>query len=338
MLRIGFPFSLGGGGPNIFMRRLRESLRRRGLAGTSFFPDPFTDINLYANRVRNPWGRPYVFRVDGIYFDRARPAGENAERNRPIFEGIDGAAGVVFQSDFARRLVAAFHGPTQCPHVVIGNGVDVDHFTPEGHDKRRELGLAPDDLVFLTSAKWRAHKRLADTVELFMAFEKRSGRVCHLLVLGRLDRPIGVTHPRIHAAGLISPEDLPSWYRTGDICLFLSWLDNCPSTVIEAMACGLPVVCTSQGGTRELVERAHGGIVAEADDPFGYEPVDLYRPPRPDQGKLLQAVSEAVAGREAIVAGMDRKTLSIGRAAADYVAFMEKSLMATGEGRGDAGS
>lgn len=320
--RIGFPLSLSGGGPSLFMRRLRASVRRQGLAGVSFFPDPFTDVNVCANVVRNPWGKPYVFRVDGIYFDRGRPPAENAARNRPIFEGIDGAAGLVFQSEFARRLVERFHRVPGTPSEVIGNGVDLEEFSPEGRDMRRKLGIAREETVFVTSAKWRAHKRLEEVAEVFREYERGSGRACHLLVLGKAEGRVAAGHPRVHLPGHVEPKDLPAWYRSGDIFLFFSWLDNCPSAVVEALACGLPVVCTDQGGTRELVERTRGGLVAEADRPFDFEPVDLYRPPSPDRRRLLEAVGRLAGRLDEFRAAIDRAPIDIDLVAKRYVAFI----------------
>jgi glycosyltransferase involved in cell wall biosynthesis len=324
-LRIGFSFSRGGGGPTTFMRRLRESIDRQRLANPRLFFNPFTDINVYANAIRNPWQRPYVLRVDGISFDLAVGAEELDLRNKPIFDGIDSSAGVIFQAYFCRELVARFYRVPACPYTIIPNGVDLSSFSPCGANHRDSLGIPMDSVVFLSSAKWRAHKRLDAVIKAFVQFQETTGKLAYLVVLGALDKvPDGIPD-RVHLIGHVSPDELPAWYRSADLFLFLSWLDYCPNTVVEALACGLPVVCTNQGGTRELVEMTRGGIVVEADAPFTFQPLELYRPPQPDPDAVLRGVLEAVKRRHELAATIDRKDIDIDIVARKYVAFLARA-------------
>lgn len=323
-IRIGFPFSLSGGGPSIFLKRLRKSIAMQKLARPTFFIDPFSDINIYANVTRNPWRKPYVMRVDGIYFDKARSEAERNTLNKPIFWGFDNARGVVFQSSFDAKLIASVHGAPKVPHEIIPNGVDLEEFSPRGQDMRGLLGATQDELIFLASAKWRAHKRLDSIINVFLAFKKTHDQPCRLLILGHIDHPLSVDDPSIQIVGHVSPDKLAPWYRTADVFLFFSWLDHCPNTVVEALACGLPVVCTNQGGTRELIKLTGGGEVAEADAPFPFEPVALYSPPEPDLVTLLEAVERVVARRDEYAHAIDRKPIDINVVARRYVAFMHK--------------
>lgn len=321
-LVIGFSLLRGGGGPTTFMRRLRASIREQGAANTAMFLNPLTDINVYANAVRNPWRRPYVFRVDGISFDRGLGGTENARRNKPIFEGIDSAAGVIFQSQFDRDLMLKLRRHPTCSHVVVPNGVDLNQFTPNGSTHRQSLNISPDALVFMSSAKWRAHKRLDAVIRAFVQFQEVSGRVVHLIILGSLDEFPNDFPDRVHCVGHVPPDLLPAWYRTADLFLFMSWLDHCPNTVIEALACGIPVVCSNQGGTHELIEMTGGGIVVQADEPFGFQPLELYRPPPPDSHIVLKGVLEAVMRRQELSAKINRSTIDINLVARRYVKFM----------------
>jgi len=324
-IRIGFSLSRGSGGPSTFLKRLRQSIEKQDIANTSYFYNPFTDINIYANITRNPWNKPYIFRVDGITFDTLLPAEETNRRNQPIFNGIDHAARIIFQAEFCLNLVSAFHGKPTAPYTIINNGVDLNKFSPHGPNRREHLGIGENELVFITSAKWRAHKRLHSIIDVFSAFQKVTGQKAHLVILGALDQPL--THlPNVHIIGHIPPEDLAPWYRTGNICLFFSWLENCPNTVVESLACGVPVICTNQGGTRELIEKTKGGIVVDADTPFQFKPVDLYHPPAPDQNALVRAVITMVERRKEYAAGIDRTAIDIDKVAQRYVDFAEKCI------------
>jgi len=87
------------------------------------------------------------------------------------------------------------------------------------------------------------------------------------------------------------------------------------------LACGIPVICTNQGGTRELIEKTKGGIIVEADAPFPFKPVDLYHPPIPDQNVLVTAVITMVERRKEYAAGIDRTAIDIDKVAQRYVDF-----------------
>jgi hypothetical protein len=66
--------------------------------------------------------------------------------------------------------------------------------------------------------------------------------------------------------------------------LHLAYADHCPNTVIEALSQGCPVVCSSVGGTRELV--GDFGIVVD-DGRFDFDPFDHDAPPRIDVSNVV---------------------------------------------------
>lgn len=323
-IRIGFTFLLGGGGPSTFMKRLRSSIAKQKIAKISSIINPLTDINIFSNKSRDIYCKPYVLRVDGIYFDIRQTCGSNEEKNKAIFSGIDRAAGVIFQSAFDLALISKFHRRPEQSFEIIHNGVDIDLFSSFGPNRRKELNIDADDIVFVTAAKWRTHKRLQDTVNVFCEYDTNSNKACHLIILGKSIECDDHNHPRIHKIGYVEPDKLPEWYRAGNIFLFFSWLDHCPNTVIEAIACGLPVICTNQGGTRELVEITKGGIVVEADGEFDFEPVDLYNPPQPDYNKMLAAINAMEVNYDSYVQRIDRTMINIDNVARKYVGFVQK--------------
>jgi glycosyltransferase involved in cell wall biosynthesis len=54
----------------------------------------------------------------------------------------------------------------------------------------------------------------------------------------------------------VSPERLPMYYQLMDCLVHTVAGDSCPNVVVEALACGVPVVCPEDGGTSELVDNA----------------------------------------------------------------------------------
>ena len=98
--------------------------------------------------------------------------------------------------------------------------------------------------------------------------------------------------------GKVNNIDLPNWYRTGDIFIFLSLIDNCPNTVIEALASNLPVLCTNLGGTKELIELTKGGIVSNADRTFNLKKINLNNPPLPNGKRIFKDLLRIVKLRK----------------------------------------
>ena len=61
-------------------------------------------------------------------------------------------------------------------------------------------------------------------------------------------------------------------YKASKYFLHLAWLDHCPNVVVDAMACGCTVICSSAGGTKEIA--GDNAIIIEEND-WNYEPVHL---------------------------------------------------------------
>jgi glycosyltransferase involved in cell wall biosynthesis len=66
--------------------------------------------------------------------------------------------------------------------------------------------------------------------------------------------------------GSVAPETMPALYDASDIYLNSPNIDNMPSSVIEAFACGLPVVSTGVGGIPFIVENGETGLLVGRND------------------------------------------------------------------------
>lgn len=70
---------------------------------------------------------------------------------------------------------------------------------------------------------------------------------------------------QVSLVGELPPEELARWYAASDVLLLTSWREGRPNVVLEALACGLPVLATDAGGTRELLGSLPGALCAERD-------------------------------------------------------------------------
>ncbi len=316
-LCIGFPTVSKIEGPKIFLSRLKNCFEKEGIAKTTHFLNPICDVALFTSYARFCYGRSYVLRLDGIAIDNQNTIVNSIKINHKIFKSINRAGAIVYQSNFTKMLIEHFFDYQKEHFAVIINGVDLEEFTASGSNFRSEINLQKNDIVLITSAAWRKHKRLKDVLKVFYEIEKESPVDFHLIILGNSDIPIPV-HPRIHYPGVVAVNELAKWYRTGDIFIYLSWLDNCPNSVIEAQACGLPVICSNQGGTHEILKTTKGGIVVNADKAYDYSMVDLYNPPEPDHLKIMAAVLKVAENLNQYKERIDRSAIDIRWVAKKY--------------------
>jgi glycosyltransferase involved in cell wall biosynthesis len=80
---------------------------------------------------------------------------------------------------------------------------------------------------------------------------------------------------RINWAGLVPPERIPEVDRSAHLLYSADINAACPNSVIEALACGLPVVAFDTGALSELVQEGAGKIVSYGGDPWRLESPDV---------------------------------------------------------------
>jgi glycosyltransferase involved in cell wall biosynthesis len=72
---------------------------------------------------------------------------------------------------------------------------------------------------------------------------------------------------QISFVGSIPKSHVSEWINSGDIFLNTTSVDNTPVTILEAMACGLPVISTNAGGIPYLLENDYNALLVPRDDP-----------------------------------------------------------------------
>ena len=76
------------------------------------------------------------------------------------------------------------------------------------------------------------------------------------------------TNPNLQiiVTGYVSPNELPKYYASMDIVIHPSLRDGMPNAVLEAMACGKPVVATAVGGIKDILEDGKNGVIVNVND------------------------------------------------------------------------
>lgn len=89
----------------------------------------------------------------------------------------------------------------------------------------------------------------------------------------------------------------------------------------------MPVICSNQGGTPEIVKAARGGRISQCDDDINFaDLVDLHHPPMPDIDEVVRDAEEAFSQSNEIVEGMNFEAVDIRYTAKKYITFCETVL------------
>lgn len=143
---------------------------------------------------------------------------------------------------------------------VIPNGVDQDVFTPIDRGSiRQRFGIKEDAAVVLfLCAREPLVNRFNDFATIQKCIEIISTKYPHenLVILGVGSKEVRryFKTSKVRVSGYISdPEEMASYYQAADVFLHAAHADNFPTTILESLSCGTPVVATKVGGIPEQV-------------------------------------------------------------------------------------
>ncbi len=246
----------------------------------------------------------------------------NLARKRAIYEGLSLA--VVTPSrwlmDMVERSILA---PAAMRRQVIPNGVDLDVFGPgDRAAARRGLGVDDDAMLVVFAAQGGRANEFKD----FPTLRTALARLQVSVVAAALGDPASgeeqAGRATIRSAGEVPPAGVARWLQAADLYVHPSRADTFPSSVLEALACGTPVVASRVGGIPEQV-REETGVLVDPADPAG----------------LASAIESLLADpsrreRMSAAAAEDARTrFSLDRQADAYLELYAEVLAGSGGGR-----
>ncbi len=155
--------------------------------------------------------------------------------------------------------------------VCIPNGVDTDFYQP--HQNRSQLRHSlsiPAKPIILYTGRLSSEKGVATLVRAHALLRSPSDPALYIIGngpeqqnLSRLIQELGLTNT---ITLLPACSDIRAYYQCADIFVMPSFHEGISNSVLEAMACALPVVATAVCGNIDLVRHNHNGLLVPPDD------------------------------------------------------------------------
>ena len=202
---------------------------------------------------------------------------------------------------------------------VIPNGVDLKVFHPADRaSARQDLGLPPDATILLFAANgirrniWKDYRTLQSALPGIAKTEAKV--LCIALGETALPERIGDVEIRF-VPYQKDPQQVARYYQAADLYLHPARADTFPTTILEALACGTPIVASAVGGIPEqVVEGKTGFLVPVGDAPaLAGRVLDLLE----DEERRLQMGWEAAEDAT--------RRFGLKRMVGDYLAFYRTS-------------
>lgn len=190
---------------------------------------------------------------------------------------LNSADRIVAVSEFSRDEISTLAGVGAAANAtVIPTGVDIEQFTPGDRvGARAELGIASDALALVCVGRFAPVKRYDRAIQVVARLRQRTGRPVVLMLVGagperrRLERvaeELAVTDA-VRFEGFRSGDELLTRLRAADFMLCTSQFENWSLSLLEGLACGLPVLTTPFGGTPQMVRPVSAELVLDVPDP-----------------------------------------------------------------------
>jgi glycosyltransferase involved in cell wall biosynthesis len=149
---------------------------------------------------------------------------------------------------------------------VIPYGVDTDAFAPRDRSTARDVFGIPRDasvILFVSEGLSNRRKGLGLLAQALQSLRDLPNII--LVSVGR-GKTMDLKVPSIHLGFIDNDRLLSLVYSAADLLVAPSLQDNLPNTILEAMACGTPVVGFDTGGVPDMVRPRITGMLAPVDD------------------------------------------------------------------------
>lgn len=210
-----------------------------------------------------------IFRSDYPYSLFCDNSEENYTKKKELFCSVNNLT-IVTPSQWLKELVKESFLKGYDVRV-INNGIDIENFRIEDVEKEKnrlknKYPITDNTLVLGIANVWDKRKGLKEFITLAEVLDRTYSIVLIGLSKSQIkdvrqkygSKIIGIEHTE-------SIEELVAWYNIADVYVNPTLEDNFPTTNIEALACGTPVVTYATGGSPESIDDSCGMVVDKGD-------------------------------------------------------------------------
>ncbi|MGR5974923.1 glycosyltransferase [Bacillus paranthracis] len=185
---------------------------------------------------------------------------ENSEKNflkkKEVFTGVENLTLVTPSRWLADLVKQSFLN--EYPIKLINNGIDLETFKPTISNFRTEYNLENKFIILGVASVWSERKGY----QYFIELSKRIKADEKIILIGLTDTQIkNLPDNIIGISKTNSTIELAQIYSAADVFVNLTLEDNFPTTNLESLACGIPVITFDTGGSVESVDKNSGFIV-----------------------------------------------------------------------------
>ena len=158
----------------------------------------------------------------------------------------------------------------RCPVFVVPTGIDLRRFQQGADPMRRavlraSLGIPAENTVLVCVGRLAEEKNIQELLKLRASLGSRP--VTLLLVgdgpdrarLERVAHDLRLEAPAVIFAGMVAPEEVPDWYRLGDLFVSASSSETQGLTYVEALAAGVPALCRADPCLEGVIQDGENG-------------------------------------------------------------------------------
>ena len=183
----------------------------------------------------------------------------NFKKKKELFTRIKNLT-VVVPSDWLADLVKQSF-LKEYPVEVIRNGIDLDIFKPRENSFRQRYGLERKFIILGVANIWDERKG----IKYFYELEKFLKDDEAIVLVGRNKDHIKHTEKIIKIGRIENQQELAEIYSGADVFVNTTLEDNFPTTNLESLACGTPVITFRSGGSPEAINEKTGFVIEKGD-------------------------------------------------------------------------
>jgi glycosyltransferase involved in cell wall biosynthesis len=238
----------------------------------AFHPDVILSIFLYPDayaglKIAKKLGVPLV--AMGIGSDVHSIDRFGAIYTRKVLEQADFL--VTVSDDLRQKALSMGARPDRSRTIINGCDLSVFHVRDRG-EARQQLKLKDDASIVVYIGRLDLRKGLGELVEASAKLRGSRPDLQVYMVGEGSDRPqiaeavyAANAEEYIHLLPPCSPDDVAIWMAAADLVTLPSYMEGCPNVVLEALACGRPVVATRVGGIPEIMSDSCGRLIPPRD-------------------------------------------------------------------------